>query len=223
MGEGNGWSVETHDADTESDSPFAVGGLAAMSRGRGTLHEGLDGAAMGAAYGGLLGAAYGTTMAAAESSAMQEEEARGRTSSGGGAGRRPLIEPERRVVPGGTGFLRSPDPGDPRIQEVLFTFRQIMAQHGTTMRPAGGRDVDDLPTHELTAEEATKLPDEHNSCVICMEQFKGGDTIKRLPCLHGFHKNCIESWLERNGTCPVCKHRLDGRRDAGELEGEEVD
>ena len=71
----------------------------------------------------------------------------------------------------------------------------MMGPHGGGMQPAEERDVDSLPTNVLSQEEAERLPDEHSSCVICMERFKAGDTVKRLPCLHGFHKECIDSWL----------------------------
>lgn len=43
------------------------------------------------------------------------------------------------------------------------------------------------------------------SCMICLEEYKAGDIVKTLPCLHYFHSNCIDKWLRRNEKCPECR------------------
>ena len=35
------------------------------------------------------------------------------------------------------------------------------------------------------------------SCVICMTDFKPGERVRRLACLHLFHVDCIDHWLTR--------------------------
>lgn len=45
-----------------------------------------------------------------------------------------------------------------------------------------------------------------HGCSICMEDFAEGDVTRRLPCLHMYHKECIDRWLlQCNATCPICK------------------
>ena len=53
--------------------------------------------------------------------------------------------------------------------------------------------------------EAT-LDDE---CSICFDKIKKNQKFRALPCSevkqHCFHTRCIDQWLQRNNTCPVCR------------------
>ncbi|XP_017781030.1 PREDICTED: RING finger protein 11 [Nicrophorus vespilloides] len=46
-------------------------------------------------------------------------------------------------------------------------------------------------------------------CVICMVEFIVGDTVRYLPCMHTYHKSCIDDWLMRSLTCPSCMEPVD--------------
>jgi hypothetical protein len=45
--------------------------------------------------------------------------------------------------------------------------------------------------------------------MICLEAVKPGDSMRTVPCLHSFHKDCIDPWLRTKSTCPICNFRLD--------------
>ncbi len=36
-------------------------------------------------------------------------------------------------------------------------------------------------------------------------EFKKGDKLKKLPCGHLFHQECISEWFQRKMICPNCK------------------
>jgi len=48
--------------------------------------------------------------------------------------------------------------------------------------------------------------EEHCKCMICVEPFAKGDSLRTLPCLHRYHRHCIDEWLRRSCQCPICKH-----------------
>ena len=49
-------------------------------------------------------------------------------------------------------------------------------------------------------------------CAICQEEFKIGEMFVPLPCNethpHCFHRDCIQPWLERHDTCPLCRGKV---------------
>ncbi|XP_057984764.1 RING-H2 finger protein ATL39-like [Hevea brasiliensis] len=48
---------------------------------------------------------------------------------------------------------------------------------------------------------------ERNVCAICFDKLKEGDKCRKLlpSCIHIFHKTCIDLWLSRHNSCPLCR------------------
>ncbi|KAF7635733.1 RING-type domain-containing protein, partial [Meloidogyne graminicola] len=43
-------------------------------------------------------------------------------------------------------------------------------------------------------------------CSICLDEFKLNERAQQLiQCNHIFHKKCIQKWLKKNSTCPLCR------------------
>ena len=51
---------------------------------------------------------------------------------------------------------------------------------------------------------------EEKECLICLGGFGPGDQIRVLPCMHTFHKSCVDEWLGLgHNDCPLCKQVVD--------------
>ncbi|CAB1318057.1 unnamed protein product, partial [Coregonus sp. 'balchen'] len=45
-------------------------------------------------------------------------------------------------------------------------------------------------------------------CAICCCEYVKDEIATQLPCHHMFHKMCVTLWLQKSGTCPVCRQVL---------------
>ena len=49
---------------------------------------------------------------------------------------------------------------------------------------------------------------QNTNCVVCISEISPGEAIRTLPCMHFFHKDCVDQWLKTNMSCPVCKRTV---------------
>ncbi|TKY67140.1 RING-H2 finger protein ATL57 [Spatholobus suberectus] len=102
---------------------------------------------------------------------------------------------------------------------VLIYFRQFSSDPGPFRRRV-------QPRREAEPAAAKSLPVVSHrgeaECAICLEEFRDGDAAKVIPhCKHVFHPQCIDTWLDRHVTCPVCRcSELCGAAEEGEESGE---
>ncbi|PIM98944.1 hypothetical protein CDL12_04224 [Handroanthus impetiginosus] len=49
-----------------------------------------------------------------------------------------------------------------------------------------------------------------SDCAICLDSFQEGNECRNLPvCNHLFHAKCVDRWIRKKPTCPVCRTRVD--------------
>uniref|UniRef100_A0A8C6WGA2 RING-type E3 ubiquitin transferase n=1 Tax=Neogobius melanostomus TaxID=47308 RepID=A0A8C6WGA2_9GOBI len=83
----------------------------------------------------------------------------------------------------------------------------LLGQFDNTGPPPADKDmISNLPTVTITKDQT----DCRLECSVCKDEFCLGELVRKLPCLHYFHSECIVPWLELHDTCPVCRKSLDG-------------
>jgi len=66
----------------------------------------------------------------------------------------------------------------------------------------GSKCANNLP---VCKHDGTPLPGNQTNCPVCLCEFTKGEKLKSLPCVHFYHKECIDRWLLVGHSCPICK------------------
>ncbi|CAN4083484.1 unnamed protein product [Withania somnifera] len=72
-----------------------------------------------------------------------------------------------------------------------------------------GDSVEKIPKIVITNDNNVDDSGERVGCSVCLQDFQLGETARCLPqCHHMFHLPCIDTWLLRHGSCPLCRRDL---------------
>ncbi|PIN24410.1 Anaphase-promoting complex (APC), subunit 11 [Handroanthus impetiginosus] len=83
-------------------------------------------------------------------------------------------------------------------------FEQVTHNDHRVPAPASRSSMDALPTIKISKEHTRA----DSTCAVCKEKFELGSQVRKLPCKHLYHSDCIVPWLEQRSSCPVCRHEL---------------
>ena len=102
-----------------------------------------------------------------------------------------------------------------------LSYEQLLEMFGNGSANNGATDesINAIPIEKISSAHAASSASggeddddkdkEEGQCVICLETFKDGDSVKRLRCKHLFHADCIDKWLRISSCCPMCKASLE--------------
>ncbi|XP_009699438.1 PREDICTED: E3 ubiquitin-protein ligase Praja-2 [Cariama cristata] len=97
-----------------------------------------------------------------------------------------------------------------RLQQAMETALAHLESLGFDVEqahpPASKETIDCLPQIIVTDDHDGM--DQEQCCTICCSEYVKDEIITELPCHHLFHKPCVTLWLQKSGTCPVCRHVL---------------
>ncbi|KAK7381382.1 hypothetical protein VNO78_34032 [Psophocarpus tetragonolobus] len=84
------------------------------------------------------------------------------------------------------------------------TRRGSMVERGVNEgRSMSINDLEKLPCYYYVAKGNTSSPVD---CAVCLESLITGDKCRLLPmCKHSFHAQCVDTWLLKTPTCPICR------------------
>ncbi|TVU27047.1 hypothetical protein EJB05_29625, partial [Eragrostis curvula] len=85
--------------------------------------------------------------------------------------------------------------------------------------PASGVAMACLP--ERTVGEGDEVMVKKAECAVCLEAYEAGETLRTMPCSHGFHEGCIFGWLRVSRLCPLCRFAMPAESETEEEDGED--
>ena len=88
---------------------------------------------------------------------------------------------------------------------IFSSSRRISPEIAHSSSAAATSVIDTLPLFtfsSVTRRSATAAAD----CAVCLSKFHHHDLLRLLPlCCHAFHAECIDTWLQSNLSCPLCR------------------
>jgi len=85
-----------------------------------------------------------------------------------------------------------------------LTYEQLMTLDNTIVK----KGMTDKEMEQFPIDVFIKGYDQEGSCSVCISDLESGEITRKLTCAHKFHKDCIDTWLKHNITCPDCKKYL---------------
>lgn len=66
--------------------------------------------------------------------------------------------------------------------------------------------IESLPFFRFSSLKGWK---EGLECAVCLSKFEDVEILRLLPkCKHAFHIDCIDQWLEKHSSCPLCRVKV---------------
>lgn len=62
-----------------------------------------------------------------------------------------------------------------------------------------------LPHKYKKLRRPSDADEDAEKCTICLSLFEDDCDVRRLPCMHLFHRDCVDQWLATSKHCPICR------------------
>lgn len=81
---------------------------------------------------------------------------------------------------------------------------------GSALRQSRGATLEviernTLPHKYKRLRRPSESDEDAEKCAICLSPFEIENDVRRLPCMHLFHMDCVDQWLVTNKHCPICR------------------
>jgi hypothetical protein len=96
------------------------------------------------------------------------------------------------------------------MEELLRMEEQLNGLNNTTNI---GANQEHINCRTLSYKYIKEQISFEEKCTICLCEYDQHDYVRRLPCMHLFHIQCVDKWLTQSKRCPICRIDIDFRGD----------
>lgn len=102
--------------------------------------------------------------------------------------------------------------------EASFTIEYEIINNNNTSLENNQNNNNDISNKKITNKDILKqlgsykrinIDDDlikcKSSCPICLDNYKDKEYKRTLKCDHTFHKKCIDKWIKKHNSCPICR------------------
>eukprot|EP00057_Strongylocentrotus_purpuratus_P030660 XP_782349.2 PREDICTED: uncharacterized protein LOC576996 isoform X1 [Strongylocentrotus purpuratus] len=93
-------------------------------------------------------------------------------------------------------------------KELTDSILQVRLDHnGSLSGIALGTIISEASSYLSRAEKKKNRKDSEivGMCAVCQGELYGDPDERKLDCGHKFHSKCIKTWVNEEGTCPICR------------------
>ncbi|XP_050215894.1 E3 ubiquitin-protein ligase ATL42-like [Mercurialis annua] len=81
-----------------------------------------------------------------------------------------------------------------------------LVRSGSTYSGIDKTVIESLPFFKFSSLKGSKKGLE---CAVCLSKFEDIEVLRLLPkCKHAFHIDCVDQWLEKHSSCPLCRCKV---------------
>ncbi len=102
----------------------------------------------------------------------------------------------------GPGDYRTGNHGGPNLHQ-----QQTPPQTDGAPPPAALSFINNLRETTITSDDL--IEENNKECLICLDEHALGGKAVKLPCGHLYHRDCVIEWLQKQGSCPVCRYEVE--------------
>lgn len=105
----------------------------------------------------------------------------------------------------------------PSLLSSLNRFVRVIEENCTRGATQEMIEHNTFPHKYKRLRRASETDEDSEKCTICLSQFIPQEDVRRLPCMHLFHKDCVDQWLLTNKHCPICRVDIEVQKNISDI------